>query len=245
MNKNQQRPIDQRFECEGIPTPNVSMLDLMYALNYIAVEDTSVDFVYNHYTSSRLFYERGSRPKLEAVADRVTEGIEDEFEKVQALVDFIAENVLWAGVEAKRTGILTRAEKYLTEEQLIERGFCWCHEQARVFCCLTQIAGITSRLIFAGSGNKWGHVTSEVLLSKGWMLVDQSFGVCFVKDGMPVRAVDVFGDESNREYFAPILLDKVIKCRENIHPITMEGMLIAENPIECFRHISVCNHFVI
>jgi len=240
---NQTRPIDRRFERLGLP--QVAGLDLVQALNYIDVADAGEDFVYNHYTSSRIFYKRGSRPKLEEIANRVTKGCNDELAKVKALAQYIPREMPWAGVYTKQTGKNLPADRNLTEEELIESGFGWCNEQARVFCCLAQIVGVLSRLVFASSNEGWGHVTSEVLLPDGWMLVDQTIGFCFEINGKSVRAVDACNDEKCREYFAPIYKEAVAKCRENIAPETGDGLLRTDTPIECFRNIGVHNHFVL
>ncbi|MFH1614976.1 MAG: transglutaminase-like domain-containing protein [Planctomycetota bacterium] len=234
------RRIDQRLE-QNIP---VAGLDLIQALNRIEVADVGVDFLYDNYTISKVFYKTGSRPKLEQIAARVTENCTGELEKVWALARFIPQELPWAGVFTKKTGRALPSDRNMTEEQLLESGFAWCNEQARVFCALTQIIGIPSRLIFASSNAGWGHVTSEVLLASGWMLVDQTMGFCFEKQGKPVRATDVYHDEQIRSYFAQPYKQALLAVRDKIAESSNAGLLIAENPIDCFINIAVHNHFI-
>ena len=234
------RTIDQRW----MSPPPVAGVDLMHAFNFIPVKDVGVDFLYDRYTASNIFYRSGSRPKLEAIVKRVIAGCKDELSKVKALARYIPEELPWAGVYTKRTGKPLPGDRDMSEEELIESGFGWCNEQSRVFCCLAQIAGVPSRMVFAGSDKGWGHVTSEVLLESGWMLVDQTMGFCFEKDGQAVRAVDVYGDEQIREYFAQPYKEAVLAARETIAKETVGGLLAADIPIECFMIIGIHNHFI-
>ena len=237
------RPIDQRVK------PPVAGIDLAQALNYLDIAQVGESFVYDDYTSSRLAYVRGRRPKLEAIATSVAANCSTELAKVQALATFAAKDVLWAGFHCKHTGKQLAKDRALTEEQIIDSGYGWCNEQARVLCCLTQILGLPSRLVFAGNNaRRYGHVVVETLLKSGWLMIDQSFGYCFLMDGQPVRACDVYRDSRARSYFEPIyktLADDFID-QLGFEILTGEfDMMLADNPLDGFKDLGYHNHFVI
>jgi len=233
------RPIDERNR------PPVAGIDLVQALNYIQASAAGVEFCYDHYTNSNLIYTRGARPQLEAVADSVTRGCATPLDKVRAIAKWVQEKLPWAGFYRKATGRPLPTDRAMTEEGLIESGYGWCNEQARVFCCLTQIVGIASRLVFAGNPErKYGHVTAEALLPEGWMAVDPTLGFCFIKDGRPVRAVDVFGDAACRAYFGPIYKRLCTEMGEIIGRDLLCDMFRSENPLDGFAEIGFHNHFV-
>jgi hypothetical protein len=68
-----------------------------------------------------------------------------------------------------------------TEELLILKGSDWCGEAARVFCALTQIHNIPSRILYA-FGNDDGHVINEALIDGRWILIDSTNAVVY-RDG--------------------------------------------------------------
>ena len=236
------RPIDQRFR------PPVKGIDLAQALNYLDLAATDVSFIYDHYTSAQLFYEAGRRPELEAVAKKACAGCSTAMEKAQVLATFVAEEVPWAGFYEKQTGEKLPGDRGLSEEEIIKVGYGWCNEQARLFCCLTQVVGICSRLVFASNKvKKYGHVVCEVFLDREWMMVDQSMGYLFAIDGQPVRAVDVFGAKRCRAHFEPIYREL---CKELIAALGRNvamryfGMATADNPLDVFKDLGFHNHFV-
>ena len=235
------RHIDCRF------MPPVKGVDLEQALNYIALADTTLKFVYENYTASRLAYERGSRSALEGIVKKIIGRNSNPLKTVELLSKFVAKKTLWAGFYFKHTGKHLPPDRNMTEEQIIRSGYGWCNEQARVFCVLTQIAGIPSRLVFASNNRKhYGHVVCEVLLPSGWMTVDQSFGFCFRIGNKPVRAADVFHKPGMRAHFEPIYRKLCADLASAIGMQAMQGfkMAIAPNPIDGFKDLGFCNHFV-
>ena len=236
------RPIDTRH------MPGVKGVDLAQALNYIELEKVGREFIYDHYTATRLTYVPGSRPRLEELAARITRGLAAPLEKVQAVTRFVAKEMPWAGYHEKKTGQRLPTGRNLPEEDLIESGFGWCNEQARVFCVLNQVLGIPSRMVFAGNNEKkFGHVASKVYLPEGWMLVDQSMDFCFIMDGRPVRACDVWHVPGIRAYFEPLYLEAGKKVKEELGEEVLKtsfGMLMSENPLEGFKDLGYLNHFI-
>ncbi len=235
------RPIDQRYK------PPVKGIDLAQALNYIDARDVTPRFLYDRYTASRLTYVPGSRPGLEKVVRDLRCDGRAPVDKVQSIANFVAQEMLWAGYYEKKEGRPLAPDRNMREEDLLESGFGWCNEQARVFCALTQIAGVPSRLVFAANLRKrYGHVVCEVLLPEGWMMVDESFGYCFQMGRKPVRALDVFGAPKPRRYFEPIYKDMCQKLLAELgHEILDEwfGMSVAPDPLDGFKDLGFCNHW--
>ena len=238
------RRIDRRYD--GQAYPPVTGIDLVQALNYVPVAEVGVEFAYEGYTSSRICYRRGSRPMLEQAADRIMGEAADDWAKVRALAAALPELVPHAMFRWSATGVVPPGNLGLSEEQVLEQGHGWCNEQARVFCCLAQIGGIPARVVFAGNPERqYGHTVSEVLLAEGWMMVDQTKGCCFVKDGKGVRAVDVYNDEACRAYFEPIYREQVAEWRKDLPSEIAEGMMGSDNPLDGYKEIGICNYFVL
>ncbi len=237
------RPIDQRYY------PPVAGIDLAQALNYLALPEVGVDFIYERYTGARLPYRQGARPELERVARGLGVTGSGELAIVEAVAEYVATQVPWAGYYEKLSGIKLRPDRQLSEEALIATGYGWCNEQARVFCALTQILGVPSRLVFAARLEcRYGHVVVEALLPDGWMMVDESFGYCFRMAGKPVRAADVFHVTECREYFEPRYRELCQKLAEELGSEILQrdfGMAVAANPLDGFTDLGYHNHFVV
>jgi len=236
------RTIDTRY------MPAVSGIDLEQALNYIALADVSLDFIYDKYTSGRMIYTAGSRPVLEGLAANLTGGIADELEKIEKLTEFVARKVPWAGYYHQAMGHRLAYNRNLDEEDLIASGYAWCNEQARLLCALTQIIGIPSRLVFAGARKGGGHVVVEVLTSKGWLLADQSFGYLFINDGKIVDAYNVWHNKQNREYFKPIYKKLCTQLTRDLGKVLLKdefSMSQLTNPLDGFEILGYHNYFIL
>lgn len=235
------RPIDGRF------VPGVAGIDLEQALNYIELDAVGETFAYDHYTSRRLFYVAGSRPRLEWVAQSAAGEADTDLDRVRLLARWVAEEVRWAGYYAGQTGTRLPSDRCPSEEELIDSGYGWCNEQARLFCVLTQVQGITSRLVFACNKERgYGHCIAEVLLDTGWMAVDQSFGFCFIMDETPVRAAHIFHDPRARAWFMPAYKKVCRRLIAELGPAAESdfAMAAAENPLDGFTDIGFHNYFV-
>lgn len=237
-----QRVIDRRFK------PPVAGVDLEQSLNYIRLADVGDAFMNQRYTGSRLLYVKGSQPRLEKVAADVIGKTSNALKKVQLLADYVAKQMPWAGIYEHRTGKPCPVDRAMNEQQLLRSRMGWCNEQARVLCALTQVSGMTSRLVFgANLRKKYGHVVTEVLLPEGWLMVDQSFGYLFEIKGKPFRASQIWNVASARKHFEPIYRDL---CAGLIDEIGMKivrrdfGMAAAKNPLDGFSDIGYHNHFI-
>jgi transglutaminase-like putative cysteine protease len=236
------RLIDQRFK------PAVGGIDLEQSLNYIAVADAGEAFCYERYTGSRLPYKPGRRPALERIAREATAGTNGPREAALRLNKWVAKNVAWAGYHCKQKGKRLTTDLALSEEALVDQGFGWCNEQARVLCCLTQVMGIPSRIVFACDRDAtYGHCVTEVLLPAGWLMLDQSFGYALEIDREPVRAIDVFGEPRRRAHFEPIYKQMCEGLLSDLGHSVLDkdfAMSVAPNPLDGFALIGFHNHFV-
>ena len=78
-----------------------------------------------------------------------------------------------------------------TEEFVIAKGSDWCAEVARVFCALSQLCEIPSRIVYTYSSDD-GHVIAECYTEEGWCLVDPLAPKVYdTVDHMPISAVDM------------------------------------------------------
>jgi hypothetical protein len=76
-----------------------------------------------------------------------------------------------------------------TEEQVIAKGSDWCHEVARFYCALAQIAGIPARIVYT-LGRDDGHAIAECCVDGAWALVDPLAAHVYRRpDGAPVSIV--------------------------------------------------------
>lgn len=236
------RTIDTRY------MPAVGGIDLEQSLNYIALADVSLDFIYDKYTSGRLIYAAGSRPVLEAIAAGLVGGIADELEKIDKLTKFVAEKVPWAGYYHLAMGHKLACNRNLNEEDLIASGYAWCNEQARLLCTLTQIIGITSRLVFAGARKGGGHVVVEVLTAKGWLLADQSFGYLFINNGKIVDAYNVWHNKKNHDYFKPVYKKLCAQLTRKLGQTILKdefSMSQMTNPLDGFEILGYHNYYIL
>lgn len=240
---NKTRKIDQRS------LPIVKGIDLEHALNYINLKDVSLDFIYDKYTGIRLPYTCGSRPVLESLNSSIICGFGEEFDMIKALAAYVADNVRWAGFYHKEYGERLPSTRRLDEEDLIDSKFAWCNEQARILCCLTQLSKIPSRMVFASnSAQTGGHVLTEVLTSRGWLLIDQSFGFLFMREAEAINAYEVFHNPGNRIYFSPIykeLCDNIINTL-GIGIIKEDFAMAAfDDPLTGFEYVGFHNYFIL
>jgi transglutaminase-like putative cysteine protease len=237
------RSIDQRFK------PPVRGIDFVEAMNYIQIKDVGIDFIYDNYTSVHLGYIPGKEMELEAVVAQAISDLSDPLDIVQKLATFVSQKILWAGYYEKQTGKRLPTDRNLSEREILQTGYGWCNEQARVLCYLTQIAGFASRLIFAGDRHsRYGHVITEVLLPSGWLAVDQSFGFCFLMNSYPVRAYNIYNNQKMRPYFQPIYMCFCEKLQTALGKEILKRdftMAVAEDPLDGFEVLGYHNHYII
>lgn len=235
------RPIDRRFK------PPVKGIDLWQALNYIALEDVSPDFIYNRYTAATPSYVKGSRPALERLARKLGTRARDDMGRTAAIAQYVAQEVPWAGYYERKLGKRLPVDRNLSEEEILKSGFGWCNEQARLFCSLAQLANLPARLVFAcNRAETFGHVVAEVLTKQGWMLVDQSFGHCFTHRRRPSSAWEVAHRPALAKYHAPIYRRLCDELKNVLGTDILSRdfkMAMVANPLCGFERLGYCNHW--
>ena len=91
-----------------------------------------------------------------------------------------------------------------TEELVIAKGSDWCHEIARVYAALAQVAGRAARLVFLYSEDD-GHVAVECHEGGVWTLVDPLAPKVYRRrDGRGIGVADLLraGEPERREIVA-------------------------------------------
>ncbi len=128
----------------------------------------TVDFLYTRFTPTKVSYQTGSRPLLEARVSEVTAGCSTDREKVLALLRYVRDLAMQTRPGPCRGG---------TEEELMNAHPIQCALQARLLAALTQVAGFPSRRVghFVG-----GHAVNEVFFENKWAYIDIR-GIYFLK----------------------------------------------------------------
>jgi len=140
----------------------------------------------------------------------------------------------------------TPGNRALSEEELLESGWGWCNEQARLFVTLAQIAGFPARMcsIYHFDGIH-AHMTSEVFVNGKWSFADASNAlVVELPDGSWASAMEISWDEP-----AKVATDKIYpKATHKIYEKLADGIInsssiwIKEPPHHMFSHIGISNY---
>jgi transglutaminase-like putative cysteine protease len=142
--------------------------------------------LYGGYTPTVVTYRPGSRPELEAQAERVTDGYRTPEEAIRGIARFTAglcEGAEAIDIESLRFGG--------TEEDIISRGSDWCTDVARVACVICQVVGVPARIVnlFDLTSAYSGHVVIEAYRGGTWGLVDPITSELHLNpDGSPTSA---------------------------------------------------------
>lgn len=227
----------------GRYVPPVRGKDLEQSLNYMDSRGVPLRWFYESFTYPRVFYRKGSRPRLEKFLARkkVTgkPGLATLEKCVSALVQQMNHYV-----ELDYEGVGNRGA---SEEELLFSGHGWCNEQARVLVALTQILGMPSRLVFAGMRSGKGHVVVEVFVNGKWALVDQTANHVFKRgDGTPVNVLDL---KTNRQTAAAagrrfkMALDAGRNAAVS-RRIWDKHVAWMDKPLDLFWQVGYCNYFI-
>lgn len=156
---------------EGLADYGGTADDVVFHREPVTLCDATARYLYTEYTPLALRYERGSRPKLEAVVDEVTSDEMTDREKALALLAWVRD---LPELQPPAT------DKYLcgTEEEVIEARSSLCGNQARLFACLAQIAGVPARIALHYGGPdhraemEGGHGVNEAHIEGRWAYLD-------------------------------------------------------------------------
>ena len=142
--------------------------------------EATADYLYSRYTPTKVEYRQGSRPFLEKIVRKVTQGFKTDREKVFSLMRFVRD----LSPNPERKDLFVGG----TEEEIIKKQAWVCNEKARALIILWQIAGYPSRFIGHHIG---GHATTEVYLDGKWCYMDVRGKYFFQPDGSLASAWEI------------------------------------------------------
>ena len=152
-----------------------------------ATEET-VDYLYGDFTPQTVEYQRGTRPLLEMIVDKVCADCETPRQKAIALVNWRRLNITHIG----KCGLGS-------EEEILLGGYSMCHDAARTMVTLAQVAGLGARIVIGlNTEQERGHTLTEVYVGDRWAIMDPSplipWGYLEMPDGSLANAWDVRQD---------------------------------------------------
>ena len=159
----------------------------------IEVTPENADYMYSLYSEPKVNYQRGTRPLLETIVDRVCADCTTDLEKAVALVTWRRANYVHLG----KCGLGS-------EEEIILGGYSMCHDASRCLIILAQVAGLGSRMII-GLNNviPSGHTLTEICIDGQWVVFDPSptlgWAYLVLPDGSLVNGWDLHQDPAIME----------------------------------------------
>jgi len=157
-------------------------VDFQLRQEQVILCEETVDFLYSEFTPLIIRYEPGSRPQLEEVVGRATDGCTSDRDAAVRLMRLCRDlyHDRWYTAEF---------DHYVyggTEEQLLEKGEILCECLGRLHVALCEIAGIPGRVIMHVVG---GHICSEVYVDEHWAYFDPRCGMYFEKSDGSLASV--------------------------------------------------------
>jgi hypothetical protein len=168
--------------------------------------EATAEYLYAGHTPLEVRCVRGTRPELEKRLERILDGKRTDRERALAIMRFVRD--LYRLRPQTGEGGADDLFHGGIEEEVIKKGSRMCNEQSRVFCVLSQVAGMPARYIGHMVG---GHGVSEVYLEGGWAYFDNR-GKYFLKaDGGLASAWDLIRDPSLIEKQRPEVTADVLQ----------------------------------
>lgn len=163
---------------ENDPHPKGSV-DRVLMENMILLCRETSNYLYNVYTPTKTFYQKGSIPELEQYVEKAVLGCQSDEERIRAIARFTND------LQKKAEDNLDLMKVGGTEAEIIARGSDWCADVARVGCALYQVAGFPARMVYLIDTEKAysGHVIIEVYRAEVWGAVDPLTNVIYRHPG--------------------------------------------------------------
>lgn len=228
----------------------VTGVDAAQALNYVSAEAIGLPFFYNSFTYPRTFYRSNSRPELERFIGQHVDTHACSADRLQqcvcAVADYVPHYTMlgWAGPKGEAR----------TEEQILKAEAGWCNEQGRLLVGILQICNLPSRLVFASSRHRGGHVMVEAYVDKKWILVDQSFAFVFhAGDRIGLNVLDVKRSSETASQVNEVYREQIGTMRQQVEDrlgaeVANEGMFDkwagASYPLQILDHVGYHNYFI-
>jgi len=115
-----------------------------------------------YYTSPTAYWPSG-HPRILDLSDNILKGIDAPLEKLNAIQDWVYQNIKYDGVTGSRYGVI----------KVLEQGFGRCWDKNDVLVTLCRAAGLPARQVQGWVYGKSGHIWSEVYINnRGWVSVD-------------------------------------------------------------------------
>jgi hypothetical protein len=175
-------------------------IDRLLSCGKIRLAPETEEYLYSEYTPTEVRYRRGSRPRLEAIAAEVLGGPpRTDRAALRELVSWVP-----AHVQCASTVDSVPPDRALPEEEIIDSGWGWCNEQARVLVAVARTAGVPGRLVaMYSSAEPRGHMTAELYVEGkwGWACATHDC-VVTLPDGTWASAAEIWRDPDVRALFA-------------------------------------------
>jgi transglutaminase-like putative cysteine protease len=174
-------------------------IDRLLSYGKIRLAPETEEYLYTEYTPTEVRYRRGSRPRLEAVAAEVL-GDPPRVDRAS-----LRELVSWVPARLRHAEGVDPSppDRAIPEEEILDSGWAWCNEQARVLVALARTAGVAGRLVGMYSlVKKKGHMTAELYVEGKWSWVCATHDcVVTLPDGTWASAAEILRDPEVRARF--------------------------------------------
>lgn len=194
----------------------------------------TAEYLYEEYSPTKIKYKSGTRPLLEKIAKTVTAGAKNDEERVIAIMRWIQSRMTHPNYKTLPAG--------LTEEEMILNiGSPQCNLCARIFCMLTQVIGIPSRMVFLYSSfvNKHGgceHTIAEAYIDRKWGVIDprvKEDGRVYLNNaGQIASALEI---QQN-----PEILTRTLSKQEHKDALENGGV----SDVRMFNQFAICNYLI-
>lgn len=166
-------------------------IDHIHITRKVRCVPETAEYLYGGFTSCEVAYVKGSRPELEWHVAVALKNAKTDAERAEALMHHVFRVVLHTAYVPQELHELGG-----TEERILQRGFGYCNEQARVLVAMAQIAGIPARLAFVCQPNGGRHVLAEMYVNGAWGFFDATGDICGPVGDAFASALDI---QQNRD----------------------------------------------
>jgi len=133
----------------------------------------TAEFLYSEFTPTTVRYQKGSRPRLEAVAAEATAGCASQADKALAIMRLCR--------DLYKQGPKTPWNQYVfggTEEEMLDKPEILCETLGRLMVALCEVIGVPGRVVMHDIG---GHIGAEIFIDGDWAYIDPRCGMYFRK----------------------------------------------------------------
>lgn len=224
----------------------VEGIDKYHTYSQIRLAPETAEYLYGECTPLKIKYYNGSRPRMEKIVMELLQGaFESPRDRMMVLLEWTAKTVK----HAKYISGEAPVNRGGTEEELLDSGWGWCNEKARIFVTLAQIAGFPARMcsVYHEDGIH-GHMTAEVFIEGQWSFVDPTSATVIPKsDGSLASAKDLSWTADIRQRINEAYRRDISEI-DNLHGSGRKGFATtwySDSPYKMFHQIGISNYPVI